>query len=77
MPLLIPSTMKGDYKFDKIIMKYELRISGVALQCFRSFLTDRIVRVKIDNEYSYSAIVTCGTAKGSFLGPSFSNINLR
>ena len=59
------------------IMKDELGITGVALEWFRSFLTGRTQRVKINNEYSDSVKVPCGTPQGSVLGPPLFNTNVR
>jgi hypothetical protein len=59
------------------IMRDELGITGVALEWFRSFLTGRTQRVKINNEYSESVEVPCGTPQGSVLGPPLFNTNVR
>ena len=59
------------------IMKDELGITGVALDWFRSFLIGRTQRVKINNEYSDSVEVPCGTPQGSVLGPPLFNTNVR
>ena len=59
------------------IMEDELGITGVALQWFRSFLTGRTQRVKIDHEYSDSIEVPCGATQGSILGPPLFNTNVR
>ena len=59
------------------ILHDEIGIGGVALQWFRSFLVGRTQRVKINNEYSESLDVPCGTPQGSVLGPPLFNINVR
>ena len=59
------------------IMNIDLGISGTSLNWFRSFLTDRSQRVKIDNEFSGSLNVPCGAAQGSIAGPRVFNINVR
>ena len=59
------------------ILHEELGIGGVALLWFRSFLTGRTQRVKINNEYSDSLEVPCGVPQGSILGPILFNINVR
>ena len=51
------------------ILHDELRIGGTALQWFKSYLVGRTKRVKINNEYSDSLEVPCGTPQGSVLGP--------
>ena len=59
------------------ILRDEIGIDGTALEWFRSFLTERTQRVKINNEYSESLKVPCGTPQGSVLGPLLFNINVR
>ena len=59
------------------ILHDELGIGGTALQWFKSFLVGRTQRVKINNEYSESLEVPCGTPQGSVLGPPLFNINVR
>ena len=59
------------------ILHDELGIGGVALQWFKSFLVGRTQRVKINDEYSDSLEVPCGTPQGSVLGPPLFNINVR
>ena len=59
------------------ILHDELGIGGTALQWFKSFLVGRTQRVKINNEYSDSLEVPCGTPQGSVLGPPLFNINVR
>ena len=51
------------------ILETELGITGVALQWFKSFLVNRTVRVKVNDQYSDSKQVRCGTPQGSVLGP--------
>merc|ERR1711933_437025 len=59
------------------ILHDEIGIGGVALKWFRSFLIERTQRVKVNNEYSESLVVPCGTPQGSVLGPPLFNINVR
>ena len=59
------------------IMEDELGITGVALEWFRSFLVGRTQRVKINDQYSDSVEVPCGTPQGSVLGPPLFNTNVR
>ena len=59
------------------IMYEEMGVGGTVLQWFRSFLSGRTQRVKIENVYSNSLNVPCGTPQGSVLGPRVYNINTR
>ena len=59
------------------ILEDEIGIGGVALQWFRSFLTGRTQRVKIDGVYSDSLDVPFGAPQGSVLGPKLFNVNVR
>ena len=58
-------------------MEEEIRLGGVVLKWFRSFLERRTQRVKIDGQYSESLQVPCGAPQGSVLGPKVFNINVR
>ena len=59
------------------ILKEEIGVDGTVLKWFRSFLSGRTQRVKIDNVYSESLQVPCGAPQGSVLGPKIFNINVR
>ena len=59
------------------ILSDEIGISGTALKWFRSFITGRTQRVRINNEYSDSLDVLFGTPQGSVLGPEMFSIYVR
>ena len=59
------------------ILNTEIGIGGTALQWFKSFLTGRTQRVKINGQYSESLEVPFGAPQGSVLGPKIFNINVR
>ena len=59
------------------ILEHEIGVGGTVLQWFRSFLTGRTQRVKINGQYSESLEVPCGAPQGSVLGPKLFNINVR
>ena len=44
-------------------------IRGIALDWFRSYLTNRKQSVKIKNTISALKLITCGVPQGSILGP--------
>ena len=58
-------------------MKNEIGVEGTALRWFKSFLSKRTQRVKIDQVLSESLEVPCGAPQGSVLGPVLFNINVR
>ena len=60
-----------------LILKEEIGIDGIALQWFRSFLTGRTQRVKINGKYSESKRIYYGVPQGSVLGPILFGINVR
>ena len=59
------------------ILESEIGIKGVALQWFRSFLTSRTMRVKVNNSYSETYVLEFGIPQGSVLGPVLFNIYVR
>ena len=59
------------------ILKNEIGIEGTALKWFRSFLTDRTQRVKINDAYSEIMLLLYGVTQGSVLGPPLFNIYIR
>ena len=65
--------------FEKLlqILSDEIGIGGVALQWFRSFLTERTQKVKISNVFSKICEVLFGAPQGSVLGPKLFSIYVR
>ena len=59
------------------ILSEEIGVRGLALKWFRSFLTGRTQRVKINNNYSSILEVLFGVPQGSVIGPKLFNINVR
>ena len=59
------------------ILSEEIGISGTALKWFRSFMTGRTQKVRINNEYSESLDVKFGTPQGSVLGPEMFSLYVR
>ena len=55
---------------DHTILCNKLQAMGIgSVDCFRSYLTNRTQRVKIDEIESESMNITCGVPQGSILGP--------
>ena len=59
------------------ILQEEIGIGGVALNWFKSFLTGRTQKVKINGHYSQENDVLYGVPQGSVLGPCLFGINVR
>ena len=59
------------------ILSEDIGIAGVALKWFRSFLTGRTQKVRINNEFSKILEVLFGAPQGSVLGPPLFNIYVR
>ena len=59
------------------ILEFEIGITGVALEWFKQFLTNRTQRVKVGDTYSETALLLYGVIQGSILGPRLFNIYIR
>ena len=59
------------------ILEFEIGITGVALEWFREFLTNRTQKVKIGETCSEIALLLFGVIQGSILGPRLFNIYIR
>ena len=59
------------------ILEVEIGVTGVALQWFREFLTNRTQKVKIGESCSEIALLLFGVIQGSILGPRLFNIYIR
>ena len=59
------------------ILEFEIGITGVALEWFREFLTNRTQKVKIGDTCSEIALLLFGVIQGSILGPRLFNIYIR
>ena len=59
------------------ILESEIGITGIALEWFRNFLTNRTQRVKVGESYSEVALLLYGVIQGSILGPRLFNIYIR
>ena len=59
------------------ILYRDIGITGVALEWFRSFLKDRMQKVKVGDAFSEVMELLFGVAQGSILGPRLFNIYIR
>ena len=59
------------------ILTEEIGITGTAIKWIRSFLTGRLQKVRIENEYSESLEVVFGAPQGSVLGPKMFSLYVR
>ena len=59
------------------ILSEEIGITGIALQWFRSFLTGRTQKVRVDGHFSKVLEVLFGVPQGSVLGPKLFSIYVR
>ena len=60
-------TINHSIRMDRLSVWYG--VSGIALSCFRSYLSGRHQRVKIGDCFSSPLNISCGVPQGSVLGP--------